>query len=153
MDETKGVVTAPALGVSLNAQFAAGRQVVFQTHVAQDISEDELNKLLDTMNAVADRAEAYYGQDQARKQLEVEEKALLNMTRRLSEIEGNIRIKAAQDNRRGGYKPSATEEVQKKQAYDTLEEGKSRVATCRQYLDELIRKAGNRDGTASTTNS
>ena len=151
MTETKGVGETPALGVSVNMQFAAGRQLVFQTHVPQETSAEELNVLLDKMNAVADRAEAYYAQEQARRQLETEEKALANMARRLSEVESNIQLKASLDGRRNP-KPSAQDETQKKQAYDTLEEGKRRVAECKKYLAELIEKAGNRDGASSPAN-
>ena len=50
MTDTKGVGGTPALGVSVNMQFAAGRQVVFQTHLPQECSVDELNTLLDKMN-------------------------------------------------------------------------------------------------------
>lgn len=150
MSDLKGDATAPALGVSLNAQFAAGRQVVFQTHVPQDVSLVELNNLLDTMNAAVDRAEAYYAQEQARKQLEVETNAMLNIARRLREVENNMQVKAMADNRRNP-KPSPQDEVQKKQALDTLEESKKRVDLCNGHLQDLIKKAGNRDGAASST--
>jgi len=151
MSDLKGVDTAPALGVSMNAQFAAGRQVVFQTHVPQDVSIDDLNKLLDTMNEAADRAEAYYAQEQARRQLEVENNALTNIVRRLNEVEGNIQLKAAADNRRNP-KLSAQDEMQKKQALDSVEESKKRVKVCADHLADLIKKAGNRDGAASSAN-
>ncbi len=134
----------------MNAQFAAGRQVVFQTHYPQDVSVEELNAALDKMNAAVDRAEAFYAQEQARKQMEVEVQAQVNIARRLGEVESNIQLKAMADNRRNP-KPSAQDEVQKKQALDTLEESKKRVKLCEEHLKDLIRKAGNRDGAASTT--
>lgn len=152
MDEVKGADTAPALGVSLNAQFAAGRQVVFQTHVPQDISGKDLDNLLDKMNASADRAEAYYAQDQIRRQLEVEKNAAANIARRLSEVEDNIQLKAMADNRRNP-KPSAQDEVQKKQAHDSVAESKRRVDSLEKDLADLIKKAGNRDGASSPANS
>lgn len=152
MTDTKGVETAPALGLSLNAQFAAGRQIVFQTHVAQDVPTESLNKLLDTMNAVVDRAEAYYAQDQARKQLEVEEHAFANIQRRLSEVENNIELKATSEGRRNP-KISAQDEVQRKQALDSVEESKKRIMVCRVHLEDLIKKAGNRDGSSSAANN
>ena len=132
-------------------QFAAGRQVVFQTHLPQECSVEELNTLLDKMNAVADRAEAFYAQDQARRQLEVEENALANITRRLLEVESNIQIKSIADGRRNP-KLSAQDEMAKKQALDSVEESKKRVVTCRKFLQDLIEKAGNRDGASSPAN-
>ncbi len=151
MSDTKGVDATPALGVSMNLQFAAGRQVVFQTHVPQDTTESEMNALLDLMNACGDRAEAFYAQDQARRQLEVEENALVNIVRRLSEVETNIQLKNVADGRRNP-RISASDEMAKKQALDSVEEGKRRVATCRKHLQDLIEKAGNRDGASSPAN-
>ena len=152
MDDAKGKVESPTLGISLNAQFAAGRTVVFQTYVPQDVNPEGLAVILQKLNWVADQEEAYYAQDQARRQLEVEEKAVANMSRRLDEVEGNIRIAAGGTGKRN-YVPSQKDEIQKKQAYDTLEEGKRRVAECRKHLAELIVKAGNRDGASSPANS
>ena len=148
MDDVKGKVESPVIGISLNAQFAGGRTVVFQTHVPQDVTVDGINVILDKLNSVADRAEAYYAQEQARRQLEVEQKAVANMQRRLSEIDANIRTKMEADGRRIP-KESAQDHMAKKQAHDTLEEGKRRVAECEKHLAELIVKAGNRDGASS----
>jgi hypothetical protein len=152
MDDAKGKVESPTIGISLNAQFAAGRTVVFQTYVPQDVTVDGINAILDKLNAVGDRAEAYYAQDQARRQLEVEENAATNIVRRLSEVEDNIKMKALVDGRRNP-KPSSTDMVQKKQALDSVEESKRRIAACKKHLAELIEKAGNRDGASSPANS
>ena len=152
MDDVKGKVESPTLGISLNAQFAAGRSVVFQTYVPQDVNPEGLAIILQKLNWVADQEEAYYAQEQARRQLEVEEKAVANMQRRLSEVDDNIRMKMAAGERRNP-KLSGQDEMQKKQAFDTLEEGKRRVAECKKHLAELIVKAGNRDGASSPANS
>ena len=151
MDDSKGE-TAPALGISLSAQFAQGRTVVFQTHVAQDMSKVELDKMMDRLNAVADRQEAFYAIDQAERQLEVETNATKNMARRLEEVEANIATKMTAEGRRNP-KLTAQDEMQKKQARDTLEEGHKRVAIAQKFLDELKQKAGNRDGANSGPNS
>ena len=148
MDEAKGKVESPTIGISLNAQFAAGRTVVFQTYVPQDVTGEGLSTILEKLNAVADREEAFYAQEQARRQLEVEENAATNIARRLAEVETNIQTKALSEGRRNP-KLSAQDEVAKKQAYDSVEESKKRVAACKKHLAELIAKAGNRDGTSS----
>lgn len=152
MDEVKGKVESPTMGISLNAQFSAGRTVVFQTYVPQDVTPEGLAVIVEKLNWVADREEAFYAQEQARKQLEVEENAASNIARRLSEVETNIQIKAAGDGKRIP-KPSANDEMQKKQALDSVEESKRRIAVCKKHLAELIVKAGNRDGASSPTNS
>jgi uncharacterized protein YciW len=156
MDDVKGnvetpKVETPTIGISLNAQFAAGRTVVFQTFVPQSITPEGLFKQLEKLNWVADREEAFYLQDQARKQLEVEENAAANIARRLSEVESNIRLKSSIEGKRNP-KPSGQDEIAKKQALDSVEESKRRIAACKKYLAELIEKAGNRDGASSPAN-
>jgi hypothetical protein len=148
MDDEKGKTEVPSIGISVNLQYAAGRSMVFQTHVPQSVTVEGLDVITDKLNAVADRAEAYYAQEPARRQLEIEQKSLDNMARRLSEVDDNIRLNAMASNRRE-HKPSAQEEKAKKQALDTLEEGKRRVAECKAFLDSLIKKAGNRDASTS----
>ena len=152
MTDGKGEAADPALGISLELQYAGGRKVVFQTFVARETPQEGIDAILDRLNGSADRAEAYYAQEQAKRQLEVEENAQANIVRRLSEVEGNIQLKASQENRRGGYRPSVKDEMDKKQAHDTVEESRRRVKACRDHLDELIRKAGDRDGTSSAAN-
>lgn len=151
MDDLKGEA-APALGISVSAQYATGRTVVFQTHVDQNISAADLNALLDKTNEAADRQEAFYAIDQAQRQLEVEENATLNMARRLEEAEANIQMKMTAEGKRNP-KLSAQDAMQKKQALDTLAEGKKRVEIARKFLEELKQKAGNRDGAPSPANS
>jgi hypothetical protein len=150
MDDAKGKTESPTIGISLNAQFSAGRTVVFQTYVPQDVNAEGLAIILQKLNWVADQEEAFYAQEQARRQLEVEEKAALNMVRRLSEVESNIRL-ASGDKRLP--KPSANDLREKKQVSDTIEESKRRIAECKKHLAELIVKAGNRDGASSPANS
>lgn len=146
-------LTVPALGISVELQYAGGRKMVFQTHTEQAASLDALNALLDKMNAAADRAEAYYAQEQARRQLEVEENAAANIAKRLSEVEANIQIKSVAEGGRRNPQLSAKESMDKKQALDSVEESRRRVATCREHLADLIKKAGNRDGASGPANS
>ena len=152
MDEAKGKTESPTIGLSLNAQFAAGRTVVFQTYVPQDVSPEGISVILQKLNWVADREEAFYAQEQARKQLEVEENAAANIARRLGEIEHNIQTKSISEGRRNP-KLSAQDEIQKKQAVDTVEESKRRIAACKKHLAELIEKAGRTYGASGPANN
>lgn len=149
MDDAKGKVESPVIGLSLNAQFAAGRTVVFQTHVPQDVTPEGIHALLEKLNWVADREEAYYAQEQARRQLEVEEKAVANMARRLEEVDAMHRDRLTGTGKRNPQL-SGNDARERKQAVDTLEEGKRRVTEARKFLRELIVKAGNRDGAHSS---
>ncbi len=148
MDDAKGKVEYPAMGVSVRAQYTAGREVVFQLHFPMDVTSEGISSMLDKINGIVDRDEAYYAQEQARRQLEVEEKAVANMARRLDEVEGNIRLAATSSTKRN-HEVSQKDAMAKKQAFDTLEEGHRRVAEAKKFLAELIVKAGNRDGASS----
>jgi hypothetical protein len=151
MTEVKGE-TAPALGISLSMQYAGGRTVVFQTHVAQEASQADVDKILDKLNGSADRAEAFYAQEQARRQLEVEEKALVNIKRRLGEVDALIQDQAARSPKRN-QTVGDKEARERKQALDNIAEGERRVAECKGFLADLVKKAGNRDGASSPTDS
>ena len=126
--------------------------MVFQLHFPMDVTPAGISAMIDKINGVIDRDEAYYAQDQARRQLEVEEKAVANMARRLDEVEGNIRLAAGASTKRN-HEVTQKDAMAKKQALDTLEEGKRRVDECKKFLAELIVKAGNRDGASSPANS
>ena len=152
MDDSKGE-TAPALGISINAQVSPRRQITVQSFVDRDASGAEIDNLLDKMNASLDRQEAFYAIEDAENQLEVDSNVLVNITRRLAEVEDNIRLKAGSETgRRAPYKPSAQEEVAKKQAHDSLAEAKKRVEIDKVIIAKLKMKAGNRDGTSSPAN-
>jgi hypothetical protein len=149
MDDSKGE-TAPALGVSINAQVSPTRQLTLQTFVDRDEPQGVIDALLDKMNTSLDRLEAFYAIENAENQLEVDTNVLTNVTRRLAEVEDNIRLKAASETgRRNPLKLSAQEEVQKKQAHDSIEEAKRRIAVDKAIVAKLKKKAGNRDGTSS----
>ena len=147
MDDSKGE-TAPALGISINAQVAPTRQVTLQSFIDRDASGADIDKLMDKLHASLDRTSAFYEMEEEAKRIEVDENVRANITNRLAEVEDNIRLKAGADTRRV-YKPNAQEEVQKKQAHDSLKEAQRRVKAGKDRLAELKKKAGNRDVTSS----
>jgi len=152
MDDSKGE-TAQALGISINAQVAPARQITFQSFVDRDAPSDQIDTLLDKWNASLDRQVAFYEIEEELKRIEVDKNVLVNITNRLAEVEDNIRLKASSETgRRGPFKLSAQEEVQKKQANDSLKEAKKRVEDGMTRLAELKKKAGNRDGASSPAN-
>lgn len=149
MDDAKGKVESPVIGISLNAQFSAGRTVVFQTHVPQDVTAEGVAAILQKLNGVADQEEAFYAQEQARRSVEVEERATASMQRRLEEVDAG---KQNADPRKRNTPVSEKDVRERKQVLDTLEEGKRRVREAKKFLAELIEKAGNRDGASSPAN-
>lgn len=151
MDDSKGE-TAPALGISINAQVAPARQITFQTFIDRDATIDQIDYLLDKANASLDRQVAFYEIEEELKRVEVDENVLVNITKRLAEVEENMDLKAMAEGRRTGRlsdREQAQHEVQKKQARDSYEEAKKRVDAGKARLAELRKKAGNRDVTSS----
>jgi hypothetical protein len=121
-----------------------------QSFIDRDASGAEIDELLDKLNASLDRQVAFYEIEEEEKRIEVDRNVLTNVTRRLAEVEDNIRLKAASETgRRNPIKLSSQEEMQKKQAHDSLAEAKKRVADGEARLVELRKKAGNRDGANS----
>lgn len=153
MDDSKGEAV-PALGISINAQVAPARQITMQSFIDRDTPKEAIDALLDKLNASLDRAVAYYEIEEELKRLEVDKNVLNNVSKRLAEVEDNIRLKASSETgRRNPLKLSSQEEMQKKQAHDSLEEAKRRVADGEARLVELRKKAGTRDGANSGPNS
>lgn len=150
MDDTKGV--AAALGVSVNAQVDARRQVVFQTHIAQDTPQKDLDELLDGLNASIDRQVAFYQIEELENSLERDKQILYSIQHNMQEVEANMRQKYEASERRQPFKMSQTEVVQKKQAEDNVKRQTEIVKLAERRLAEAKEKAGKRDGSPSPAN-
>ena len=135
----------PALGVSINAQFAAGRQIVFQTHVAQDVSGEDLDRLLDKLNASVDRAEAFYSIEDFEKALKVNENQLYVLNQRINEMDAGLHEKAS-DGRRSARQPSPKEIGDRANAVASKQKFEELIAEDRKKLDAIKAKAGTRYG-------
>ena len=74
-----------ALGMSVQYLVSEGRQIVFQTHLDLDSSKDEVDALLDSCFAAADRQKAKYDvdywEDEIRKQTILLENAKADIAR------------------------------------------------------------------------
>lgn len=129
----------PVIGISLNTELPGKRSVVFQTHVAQDISPAELNALTDKLHNSADRQFSRYLLEIMHIELEQHEKLLADQSNRIQVVESNIQNKSAQHaatGRRNGYEVSPKELQEKEQAYMNLEACKERVATIQAKIAE-----------------
>lgn len=97
----------PALGISLQLQLDERRQVVFQTHVAQDMGEQAINALLDKLARVADRQEARYRLGPLKKQLEANETIIERATGDLARVDERNRAEWSRQQKRGDPRLSA----------------------------------------------
>lgn len=144
---------SPALGFSFTVSLPGERNLVFQTHLAQESTPDEINKQLDKVLAVADRAIAKYTAPLLRKQLEIE------TGQRDRCAEDLKRIDAAEDarkaawgasNRRGPYKSDvANSQLQRDGAAATVKALNKKLEQIKEELAECERKAGGTDQRAN----
>lgn len=76
MPSAAGKPAVSALGFSVQTDLGAGRSIVFQTHLPNDVSADEINAMVDKMLGAADRAKARYDIEALTRTLEADEKML-----------------------------------------------------------------------------
>lgn len=137
--------TAPALGISLNAQFAAGRQLVFQTHIDRDTDATVIGSLVAKWNDVIDIEEAYYSLPELEKSVEVNKNQLYLINQQLGEIDRRQRVTD-----RGRTVPlSAKDQADRSNALKSKERAEELLKKSQDLLDETRKKVANRDGTAS----
>jgi hypothetical protein len=154
MSDVQGeAATEPAIGLSLNANLSQTKQIVLQTHIPRDWSQEQINTLVDKLSGVVDRKEAFYQIEVLEAELEHNKTTLYSIRHNLDNVEANALAKHEASGRRTPFKWSQAELVQKKQTEDSVVRQTEIVAKCQQRLDEARKKAGLTDGTASSANS
>lgn len=144
--------TGRALGISINAQVDQGRQIIFQTHVDADTTQEQLDELLDKLNVACDRQAAFYEIPGLQKAVRAEQDRLNLFTSNLGVMEERKAI-VAQANGRRNPKDDANEIIAKTNAMDQLKRQKEIVAEVEAALAGAKARAGKRHGAASTANS
>ncbi len=148
MTEVKGE-TAPALGVSINAQFAAGRQIVFQTHVDQEIAPEALTALLKKMNDAVDLEELVYAIPDLEKQVKVNENQLYVTEQRIGELDAAMQGNVSE---RGRQRPATEKQLaDRANMMKTQERFKELLKEDQDKLWEMKDKAAKRNEPPSPT--
>ena len=88
MTEAKGETEA-AIGVSLNANLSPTKQIVLQTHIPCDWSQEQINTLVDKLSGVIDRKEAFYQIEVLEAELEHNKTTLYSIRHNLDNVEAN----------------------------------------------------------------
>lgn len=109
------IVKAPALGISIQST-AGGHQIVFQTHVDQATSKEELDKLTDRFIAVANRQQAKSDLIELEKNREVQIQQLENLRADRARIDMALAASAEPNNGRRTARISPTEEKAREQS-------------------------------------
>lgn len=148
MSDEKGE-TAPALGVSINAQFAAGRQIVFQTHVDQEIKPEDLTALLKKFNDAIDLEEIVYAIPDLEKQAKVNQNQLYVTEQRIGELDAAMQGNVTD---RGRTRPATEKQLgDRANMMKTQERFKELLKEDQDKLQEMKDKVAKRNGTPSPT--
>lgn len=131
----------PALGISVKTQASEGREIVFQTHIAQDASIVDLNALLDKMTAAADRQSAKAALITLYRDLEDHEKQLRQLEEDYSNIEANAAALWAKNGRKGDYKPNQRDAAQKQQVEANVKRWREVIGKLKLRIAEFEAKA------------
>lgn len=136
--------TAPAIGLSYQIDLSNGRQIVMQTHVAQDVANADLDKLLDRMGRSVERQRMHY-ENVAKK--EALEKLLEQQLRQYNTFNADfMRLEEERElreqqfvatGRKGDYKAPANEEQNRRNARITLVKGKEDIDKTTREIEEL----------------
>ena len=130
----------PAIGISFKAVPANDREIVFQTHVAQDVSKEELNGLLDRLADACERQGAKVALVQLRKELEKHEKHVRQMGEDLVRIDEKARDEWEKSSRRGPYTMSKTDAAAKAQATVTKARFEEEIDKIKEQIAEFEAK-------------
>lgn len=105
---TKAAVNeVPVIGVSVTEQIGK-RAIVLQSHVASDMTDEEINKFLDLVMSFADRQKLYYetreGLFELRANLERHETSLQDMVDDLNRTDAKMKAEWVERGRQGDFK-------------------------------------------------
>ena len=119
---------AMACAITITTQVGSNRSIVVQTYLDRDAPLQDYNELLDKLNQATDRQEA-------KLQVEAMEADLVRMKvnhgkliKDYSEIEVRAQKMWETSNKKGPFKLSEPELVQKMQSINTIEAGKENIA-------------------------
>ena len=133
---------APALGVSFRTILDRDgrREIVFQTHVDQEISTLVLNVMLDRLSLAVDRQIARADLAEAKRQLEHEEKQVEVFQAALEQLDISSRARWDSSERKGPWEPSKLPPAERQSRDNTklgVERSRGAVLALRKKVEEL----------------
>ncbi len=131
----------PAIGVSYKATPANDRELVFQTHVPQDVSLEDLNKLLDTFATAANRQGDRVLLIQLKNELEKHEKHRRQMEEDVTNIARREQDQWEETGKRGPFKLSQKTATAKAQAEGNIKRWDEEIAKLKEQIQETEARA------------
>ena len=143
MDNMAGDTTkVPALGISFRTLLdrEGRREIVFQTHVDQEISTFVLNKMLDRLSLATDRQIARAELAETKRQLEHEEKQVEIFESALAQLDIASQTRWESSERKGPWDPSKLPPTERQDRANTklgVERSRGAVVALRKKVAEL----------------
>lgn len=127
MDEV--VEKTPSIGISYQLTLQNDkRQLVMQSFVERDCSKEELNALLDKMRAAGERQQAYSMVADFNRAIEQEHVNASDQQVRIEKADETLKKEWANGSRRGDLRLTQAQSQRQREAYDTAEAIKLRIA-------------------------
>lgn len=131
---------APAIGISLQVKVDNRRDLVFQTHIAQESSLEQINGLIDKVAAAADRQSARYELQQIEMELELNTKRLPRAVEDLESVDKKHAQDWAGRQRRGDPKLAPQQEQERRNAIAMIERIKQEIDALGKKREEYKQK-------------
>jgi hypothetical protein len=91
MEENKVIVPAiPVVGVNYTMQVGDGKTVVFQTHIDRDVTQGDLDALLDKFRRSCDRQVGYSKLESVQSQIEHHETQIAQLTAGIKSVDAKM---------------------------------------------------------------
>jgi hypothetical protein len=136
-DDTPADPAAPALGFSITSNITDRSQIVVQSFVSLDATDEQINTVLDKVMRACDRQRAKYQIKDFALKLEMEEASLADQVSKLADLQNKYAAEWQTTNRRGEYKLNANQQAGVDNARKTIEGMKFNVERYKKGLADL----------------
>jgi hypothetical protein len=142
MPDDTPAASAPALGFSITANIHDRSQIVAQSFVPFEASDDQINAALDKVMKALDRQAAKYQIKDLKRKMEFEDIALKNQVEKVADFQNAAAAEFAASGRRGEFKLSKQQEVGLENHRKTIDGMKYNVERYRVNIAELEARIG-----------
>lgn len=129
--------SAPALGFSITANIHGSAQIVCQSFVPLEATDEQINDTVDKVMKAIDRQQAKYQVKDLKRKLEQEEIVLKDQVEKVANLQNTAAAEHAQSGRRGEYKPNVQQAAAIENSRKTIEGMKFNVERYRVNIAEL----------------
>lgn len=142
MDDKEATAALPAIGMSYKVGLGDGKELVFQTHVPQNVEPAEMDALIDKLRDAADRQAAFSDLVELEKVLEQQTTAMLAAEEQKAKIDADYSAKWKASGKRGEIKLTGAE----RNALDNFEKSRqgflSMIGRVQAQIDKTKAKIG-----------